>query len=126
MPSYMRSRLTLDKVTQWPDSSCICAEHLSRQADTSLALRRHSPIHSSLTGIETPVNTHQVNAAVDDIAALAEANAKLVAAARGRGTSLSVEDRRHAQSLIRNVTVTIVCIRHSGASACRCKLRTVQ
>ena len=50
---------------------------------------------------------HQVNAAVDDIAALAEANTKLVAAARGRGTSLSVEDRRHAQSLIRNVAVII-------------------
>jgi hypothetical protein len=72
------------------------------------------------------MNMHQVNAAVDDIAALAEANTKLVAAARGRGTSLSVEDRRHAQSLIRNVAVTIVCIRHSGASACECDLGTVQ
>lgn len=48
----------------------------------------------------------QVNAAVDDVAALAEANAKLVAAAKGRGTGLSVEDRRHAQSLVRNVVVS--------------------
>lgn len=57
VPSYMRSRLTLEKV----------------------------------------------NAAVGDVAALSEANAKLVAAAKGRGTGLSVEDRRHAQSLVRNV-----------------------
>jgi hypothetical protein len=82
-------------------------------------------LHSSQSGGKTPVNMHQVKAAVDDIAALAEANAKLVAAARGRGTSLSVEDRRHAQSLIRNVTVTPVCVRHSGANACGCELETV-
>ncbi len=49
----------------------------------------------------------QVNAAVDDVAALAEANARLVAAARGRGHSLTVDDRRHAQTLIRNVAVRL-------------------
>ena len=52
----------------------------------------------------------QVNAAVDDIASLAEANTRLVAAARGRGTRLSVEDRRNAQSLIRNVMVRILVV----------------
>ena len=31
VPSYMRSRLTLDKVTQWPDSSCISATQLPRK-----------------------------------------------------------------------------------------------
>lgn len=56
----------------------------------------------------------QLNAAVDDIAALAEANAKLVAAAKSRGTTLSVEDRRCAQSLVRNVVVSLVQCSHFG------------
>ena len=64
------------------------------------------------------VTVLQVNAAVDDIAALAEGNAKLVAAARGRGTSLSVEDRRHAQSLIRNVAVSSMLRRWIRAGTC--------
>ena len=62
---------------------------------------------------------------MDEIAALAEANTKLVAAARGRGTSLSVEDRRHAQSLIRNVVVTSASLWDGGACACGFKLGTI-
>lgn len=62
---------------------------------------------------------------MDDIAALAEANTKLVAAARGRGTSLSVEDRRHAQSLIRNVAVTNASMWDGGACACGFELGTM-
>ena len=76
-----------------------------------------------LLGLRTPGMVLQVNAAVDDVAALAEANMKLVAAARGRGTSLSVEDRRHAQSLIRNVAVRSMFVWRSGAQCVQiCKV----
>ena len=48
----------------------------------------------------------QVNAAVDNIASLAEANARLVTAARGNGRAVPAAERKHAQTLLHCVSVT--------------------
>jgi hypothetical protein len=47
----------------------------------------------------------QVNAALDDIASLCEANAKLMAAARANGRGLPQADRKWAQTLLHSVAV---------------------